>query len=462
MPSAIVKTNNTSTSVLQDGSPHRSRRLSLQVLSRNIHQVVLGNLLFDAWYYSPYPDTIILPQPGGGSTTADVRNGHAHGHLGGLHSSIRGQEPICRLLYVCPCCFRYTPVKEQFTQHLAHHRHLRSQNLEPDQPVPQSAFKVYEWEGYAVWEIDGEREKLYCQNLSLFGKLFLEQKSVFFDTAGFKYYALTYTKPENPTSPASATTKTRGRKQRSMSANALEEDDALYRTRVLGFFSKENLSWDSNNLACILIFPPFQHRQLGQLLMAVSYKLSGWEWEGGVIGGPEKPLSAMGRKSYIRFWSERIARFLMGQTADADARRVFDKAKVSGRNRKTVQPRKEEMTVKEIGERTGMLGEDVVAALTEMGLCKMVAPKRKKAKSSTPEVNGTASASLAHGAEIDPEELATVVIHRSKIVEWAEKNGVDLRSPVKEEGFLGEWALSDLAESDRSSQNVSGEEDRDE
>ncbi|OAP58944.1 hypothetical protein AYL99_06241 [Fonsecaea erecta] len=461
MPSAVVKTNNVSTSVLQEGSPHRSRRLSLQVLNRNIHQVVLGNLLFDAWYYSPYPDTIIVPQPGGGSASTDLRNGHSHGQLGRFHSVIKTEEPTCRLLYVCPCCFRYTPLKEQFIQHLAHHRRLRSENLEPDQPVPPSAFKVYEWDGYAVWEIDGEKEKLYCQNLSLFGKLFLEQKSVFFDTAGFKYYVLTYTKPENPTpSPTPATTKTRGRKQRSTSANTSEEDGALYRTRVLGFFSKENLSWDSNNLACILIFPPFQHRQLGQLLMAVSYKLSGWEWEGGVIGGPEKPLSAMGRKSYLRFWSERIARFLMGQTADADAKRVFDQAKVGGRKRKTIQSRKEEMTVKEIGDRTGMLGEDVVAALTEMGLCKVVAPKRKKAKSSTPEVNGMASASFAHGAEIDPEELATVVINRSSIVEWAEKNGVDLRSPVKEEGFLGEWALSDLAESDNS-QAVSSEEDRD-
>ncbi|EXJ67057.1 uncharacterized protein A1O5_09703 [Cladophialophora psammophila CBS 110553] len=463
MPSAIDKTTGTSTSVLQEGSPHRSRRASLKVLNRNIHQVVLGDQLFDAWYYSPYPDSIILPQPGDGSTAADARNGPSHGHLSGYHSSIRGQEPICPFLYVCPCCFRYTSLKQQFIQHVARHRHLRSQNLEPDQPVPQSAFKVYEWEGHAVWEIDGEREKLYCQNLSLFGKLFLEQKSVFFDTGGFKYYVLTYTKPDISTSPASATAKTRAQKQRSTSANTGEEDDSLYRTRVLGFFSKENLSWDSNNLACILIFPPFQHRQLGQLLMAVSYKLSGWEWEGGVIGGPEKPLSAMGRRSYLRFWSERIARFLMGQTADADAKRVFDNANAdgNGRNRKTVLLRKEEMTVKEIGDRTGMLAEDVVAALTEMGMCNVMAPKRKKAKSSTPEVNGTASASLAHAAEIDPEELATVVIHRSKIVEWAEKNGVDLRSPVKEEGFLGEWALSDLAESDNGSQNASGEEGSD-
>lgn len=302
-------------------------------------------------------------------------------------------------------------------------------------PVPESALKVYEWDGYAVWEIDGEREKLYCQNLSLFGKLFLEQKSVFFDTGGFKYYALTYTAERAPT-PAATTPANKGRGRKRSSSAAAAEDDILYQSRVLGFFSKENLSWDSNNLACILIFPPFQHRQLGQLLMAVSYKLSGWEWEGGVIGGPEKPLSAMGRKSYLRFWSERIARFMMGQTADADAKKVFHKAR-----RKTVHPRKEEMTVKEIGDRTGMLAEDVAAALAEMGVCKVMVPKKKKKSSTTAEVNGTAS----HG-ESESEESATMVVHRSNIVEWAEKHGVDLISPVREEGFLGEWALSDLGE----------------
>lgn len=423
-------------SVLQEGSPNRTRRESLKILNRNISQVVLGNLLFEAWYYSPYPDQVILPsnllltarQPG---SAAELRNGHALG--------LTKDEPVCRRLYVCPCCFRYTPDERDYMQHLQYHRNLREQGLET-QPVPESAFKVYEWDGYAVWEIDGEKEKLYCQNLSLFGKLFLEQKSVFFDTGGFKYYALTHT-PSSPPEPMTAA-KGRGRKR---SSSAMEED-SFYDSRVLGFFSKENLSWDSNNLACILIFPPFQHRQLGQLLMAVSYKLSGWEWEGGVIGGPEKPLSAMGRKSYLRFWSERIARFMMGQTADADAKKVFHNAR-----KKTVHPKKEEMTIKEIGDRTGMLAEDVAAALAEMGICKVVIPKRKKKPSN--EVNG---AGVHSDGDID--ELATMVVQRSTVVEWANQNRVDLVSPVREEGFLGEWALSEEEEEDSSNAGVGSSE----
>ena len=55
--------------------------------------------------------------------------------------------------------------------------------------------------------------------------------------------------------------------------------------QVVGFFSKEKLSWDHNNLACILVFPPWQRNGLGRLLMAVSYELSRRE---GKVGGPER------------------------------------------------------------------------------------------------------------------------------------------------------------------------------
>lgn len=55
--------------------------------------------------------------------------------------------------------------------------------------------------------------------------------------------------------------------------------------QVVGFFSKEKMSWDNNNVACILVFPPWQKRGLGQLLMGVSYELSRRE---GRLGGPEK------------------------------------------------------------------------------------------------------------------------------------------------------------------------------
>lgn len=50
--------------------------------------------------------------------------------------------------------------------------------------------KVYQRGSYTIWEIDGAQEPLYCQNLSLFGKLFIDHKSVFFHVEGFLFYVL--------------------------------------------------------------------------------------------------------------------------------------------------------------------------------------------------------------------------------------------------------------------------------
>ncbi|KAI5279393.1 hypothetical protein KEM52_004397, partial [Ascosphaera acerosa] len=132
--------------------------------------------------------------------------------------------------------------------------------------------------------------------------MFLDHKSVFFDVASFLYYILTFTPPSEPLEPSESPESS--------------ESDRPSEFHILGYFSKEKLAWDPNNLACILIFPPYQRRQLGKLLMGVSYKLSAWEFEGGMVGGPERPLSEMGRRSYLRFWQERLVRFfLLGSPA---------------------------------------------------------------------------------------------------------------------------------------------------
>jgi MOZ/SAS family len=108
---------------------------------------------------------------------------------------------------------------------------------------------------------------MFTQNLSLFAKLFLDTKSVFFDVTTFIYYILYYTPKPQP----------------HMTTNGLAPSPE--QPRVVGYFSKEKLSWDSNNLACICVFPPWQKQGFGQVLMAASYQLSMWE---GKQGGPEK------------------------------------------------------------------------------------------------------------------------------------------------------------------------------
>ncbi len=178
---------------------------------------------------------------------------------------------------------------------------------------------------------------------------------MFFDVTSFFYYLLVYT--------TSGTTQ----------------------HQVIGFFSKEKMSWDNNNLACILVFPPWLRKGLGKILMGVSYELGKRE---GRIGGPEKPLSDLGRRGYLRFWSARVARAILS----APVKRVI--------------------TLKSISEDTYMLPDDVIAALKEMG----VLNAKKKA-------DGTA------------------VVNKAKVREWAKVNhvDVDLTHSVSSDGFVEEW-----------------------
>lgn len=197
--------------------------------------------------------------------------------------------------------------------------------------------------------------QLYTQNLSLFAKLFLDTKSVFFDVTTFLYYLLVY---RDPCGEKSA------------------------RGQVVGFFSKEKLSWDNNNLACILVFPPWQRKGFGQMLMEASYVLSKREEN---LGGPEKPLSEPGRCGYIRYWSSTIARYL------------------------AKHPAKKTITIQDISDETWIALEDIVATLKEME----VLDRRKKGN-------------------------AKVVVNKAKVRQWIESNKVKLTPPMDHEAFIFE------------------------
>lgn len=145
-------------------------------------------------------------------------------------------------------------------------------------PPPGEA--IYTKDNYSLYEIDGEEQKLYAQNLSLFAKLFLDTKSVFYDVTTFLYYLLVAHKP-NPMIPYTNLV------EKLEDAQKAQEQEEL---QVVGFFSKEKMSWDNNNLACILVFPPWQKQGLGQILMGASYEISKRE---GRLGGPEKRMSIM-------------------------------------------------------------------------------------------------------------------------------------------------------------------------
>lgn len=121
---------------------------------------------------------------------------------------------------------------------------------------------------------------------------------------GFNYYLLVYTPP----------------------APGACEPDRRPPPQITGFFSKEKMSWDNNNLACILVFPPWQRKGLGGLLMGASYEMSRRE---GVLGGPEKPISDLGKRGYRRFWSGAVARWLLALEAGEDGETIVDVNDVS-------------------------------------------------------------------------------------------------------------------------------------
>jgi len=146
------------------------------------------------------------------------------------------------------------------------------------------------------------------------------------------------------------------------------------------------MSWDNNNLACILIFPPWQRQGLGQVLMAASYFLGRQE---GRFGGPERPLSALGRKAYIAYWSVEIARFFLSSGV-----------------KKTV-------SVKEISDATWILPDDIVSALREMDVF---------------ESRKTASGSA--------------LVYKSKVKAWIQKHGVSEQPIVDAAAFLVESETS--------------------
>ncbi|KAK6430567.1 SAS complex subunit [Oleoguttula sp. CCFEE 5521] len=296
---------------------------------RNVENVVLGKLHFVPEYPSFYPDELI-----GGRKTA--------------------------WLYVCQWCYSYS---HELLKYAAHCRVCPCK----DEPPPGDL--IYEKGGYAIHRVDGEENKVFAQNLSLFAKLFLDTKSVFFDVSSFLYYLLILQPPTSSSLLTNGTT------------------SGVSHGQVVGFFSKEKMSWDNNNLACILIFPPWQRRNLGQILIAASYVLGRHE---GRFGGPEKPLSAPGRKAYLAYWCGEVAREVLGA------------------------PGKKTIGVRDVSKTCWILGEDVVAALREMGI--------------------TESRKTAGG---------NLVVNKSRVRAWAEKHSVSLTPIVDAEAFLLDEASLD-------------------
>lgn len=162
-------------------------------------------------------------------------------------------------IYICDHCCQYFSSQEALDDHLSN-----------GELVPPGK-EIYRNGNLSVFELKGwEDHKLSCQCLCLLSKIFLDHKTLFYDVEGFIFYVLC----------------------------ECDEKGA----HICAYFSRE-IGSSENILACIVVLPPYQKKGYGRLLIDLSYHLAK---RSGTIGGPERPLSDLGKIAFHSYWRDTI------------------------------------------------------------------------------------------------------------------------------------------------------------
>eukprot|EP00899_Mesostigma_viride_P003829 jgi/Mesvir1/13447/Mv16512-RA.1 len=229
---------------------------------KNIERIELGRYQMDTWYFSPFP-----PE---------------------FHD--------CKMLYFCEYCLTFLKRKSQLQ------RHLKKCDLRHP-----PGDEIYRSGALSMFEVDGKKNKIYCQNVCYLAKLFLDHKTLYYDVDLFLFYVL------------------------------CENDERG--CHMVGYFSKEKNSDEGYNLACILTLPPYQRKGYGKFLISFSYELSKKECK---VGTPERPLSDLGLLSYRGYWTGVLLTIL----------------------KKT----SENLSIKDLSDMTAIKTEDVISTLQNLNM----------------------------------------------------------------------------------------------
>ncbi|XP_018321763.1 histone acetyltransferase KAT6B isoform X3 [Agrilus planipennis] len=199
-------------------------------------------------------------------------------------------------LFLCEFCLKYTKSKAVLERH---------QDKCTWRHPPGT--EIYRCDELSVFEVDGNVNKIYCQNLCLLAKLFLDHKTLYYDVEPFLFYVLTKNDKKG--------------------------------CHLVGYFSKEKHCQQKYNVSCIMTMPQYQRQGFGRFLIDFSYLLSKEE---GQPGTPEKPLSDLGRVSYHAYWKSVVLEYLH-------------------------KHRSEKFKLTEISKETGMYCHDIAMALQLLG-----------------------------------------------------------------------------------------------
>lgn len=205
-------------------------------------------------------------------------------------------------LYVCEFCLAYMKKRKTLQRHKAE----CSCRTPPGREIYRDDTNL------AVYELDGKEHRLYCQKLCLLAKLFLDHKTLYYDVTPFYFYVVT-------------------------------KVDS-FGSHIVGYFSKEKVSSEGYNLACILTFPQYQKAGYGKFIISLSYELTKRE---GKTGSPEKPLSDLGKVSYRSYWTYVLMNLLASYDGTGD------------------------LTLHDMTSKTGIKMEDIISTLQHLDMIKV-------------------------------------------------------------------------------------------